>query len=375
MNLLITKRHEYISDVIANTRDRFVAGIRQVYVDAQKVNRSRRFLLRDFQNMLSMIPTWTDEKQASELKRFCDVVHQLTRMVYNVHVCNIKMFAPKRLDAHAIALPPFEGYPINKFIQDCYVAIAREVWKKPQLFYDKVEKAEYNKNMKDVEKIVVGCIKLVLRGLLPLDQYIEEVDMVEIADNIDNAYDNAHVEHADANGDDEGVCTSFVAHQAIVEAIKDKPEQEEELVVAACDSDHEDDQDNDDDVKEPQKDTVSLHVPSSSSSSSSCSSSSSSSESSDSDSDSDSDTLDSDDDSDDDSSDSSSLSSPSLSSHKKVIYVNTDDEEKEPKPVAKRPTGTALEKYNKYAKLDNLAYMLMNRHAQRVQSNKEAKFF
>lgn len=319
VNLLITKRHEYISDVISTTRDKFIAGLKSVYKDAQKVNRSRRFLLRDFQNQLKTIASWTTEKQMQEMQRFDEVVNQYTRMVYNVHMCNIKMF-------HAQVTPPtLETYPICDFTMHCYLHMAREIWRKPHLFYDKIEKQDYNKNIRDIEKIVANSIKHCLRNLVPMSSVIED----ELCD-----YDSVEDDTSEHD----------LVMQESNRDLADEPPSEKNAA---------------DDKLEIASIVSSASSSSASSSSSSASSSSSSSSS-----------------SSDDSVSSSSSTSESNSDashknnhrkHKKVIYVNTDTDSSaseyktpSPKNQSKRPTGTALEAYKSYANL-NQVQLLMNR--------------
>lgn len=181
MNQLVTKRHEYISEVIAFTKDLFIDGVRRIYTDTLKINRSKRFILRDFQNQLKAVAVWTDDKLKEEVERFAphDVAtrYDLRRMLHNIHVLTIKVFVEEEHHAAVMheKVPSAATYPIAGFVKDVYLSIARELWRKPHLLYDKLEKHDVLKNMRDLEKLVVNNIKSSIRRLVPLDQIKEHL--------------------------------------------------------------------------------------------------------------------------------------------------------------------------------------------------------
>ena len=167
--IMITKRHEYISEVIALTKDKLIEGMRGIYDAAQKVNRSRRFLLRDFQNLLKDVSVWTGDKKKEEFEAFMGI-HSFNKLVYNIHVLNVKLFVKDTsLSSKLDKIPLPNDYDLCEFVYDCYLQFARELWKKPYLFYEKVDKYTVQKNVETLEKLSANCLKLTLRRLVSID--------------------------------------------------------------------------------------------------------------------------------------------------------------------------------------------------------------
>jgi hypothetical protein len=184
INLLITKRSEYISETIASSKDVFLHGIRSVYEDAKIVNRAKRFMLRDFQHQLKKVSTWTDDKTNSEIEKFGSKIEYIRKMVFNVYTCNLKIFMHEK-QREKVNVTTLDDFVILPFIKACYLQIARDVWRKPYLLYEDVDKIEYIKNSRDFEKVVIQCIKTTLRNLIPMDKFEEIV--VDDDDDIGNA--------------------------------------------------------------------------------------------------------------------------------------------------------------------------------------------
>ena len=54
------------------------------------------------------------------------------------------------------------------FIHKCYINIARELWNNPYLFDENIKGWEYQRNIKTIESLIIECIELTIRKLLPI---------------------------------------------------------------------------------------------------------------------------------------------------------------------------------------------------------------
>lgn len=157
------KRNEYTNELVYRTKDAFMNGIKGVYKDAMKVNRSRRFILRDFQYQLRGIASWTNDKIEEELAQFNNV-DEIENILKNIIVLNYNIFILE--NTQSIEQPVQCEFKL--FMYNVYLNIARECWRRPYLLYDHIDRHDYFKNMKDLEKLIVANIKHIVRSLTPL---------------------------------------------------------------------------------------------------------------------------------------------------------------------------------------------------------------
>lgn len=188
INLLMTKRHDYMSEVIATSKDCFIQMIKRIYEDSKKINRARRFLLRDFQNQLKQVPSWTNDKVKEELSKFGSKIEHIKKMVYNIYTCNIKIYMHE-VQRERVNHVPYEEYDIRPFVTQCILNIAREVWRKPYLLYEDNETLDIIKNNKDLERITIQCIKFTLRNLIPLGTFEEVLENEDSSDESESETD------------------------------------------------------------------------------------------------------------------------------------------------------------------------------------------
>lgn len=171
--VVLTRRHEYISEVIALTKDMFFVSISKLYDDVRKTNKMPRYLLRDFQDRLERISFEIDYEPFHQL-------NSLKRLVYNVNIANLKLFYHENQDIEN-TYPDYQEYDIVPFIKNTFLAIAREIWKKPDLMYHRKEQQVVSRDLAIVEKYISSSIKQELRRLTPIIEVEEEpVDILTI---------------------------------------------------------------------------------------------------------------------------------------------------------------------------------------------------
>jgi hypothetical protein len=147
----MTRRNECLSELITLTKDRFLAGLIKMYESAKLRNKDASFILRDLQLTLREIPVWTDERLSDEVSSLKDV-DRARDLLKAIMTLNSRIYQLT-----------YEEVSLRTFVHDCYLQIGREIWKKPHLLYDNLPRIEYNKNMVLLERIVIQCIKSIIR--------------------------------------------------------------------------------------------------------------------------------------------------------------------------------------------------------------------
>lgn len=171
--LLQSRRTEYLKKFQKTTIPLFIAGIYSIYNTVKKNNKSKRLLLKEFQQSMVDVSRWSQDIITNEYVRFkktCSVLDKLIRAIFDLDIVLKKDLCKNATD--------FIPYPSN-FIHQCYLNIARSLWKQPFLIYDvNIDKLTVQQNKLKIEKIVSTCIQETFTQYLPLD--IEHDDISNI---------------------------------------------------------------------------------------------------------------------------------------------------------------------------------------------------
>ena len=132
-------------------------------------------VLMIFQDLLSRIPKWSQDIINKEFERIsnaskCDYIDDLLKVVYVSHIKILTIVhSAQRNKKISIKVP--SG---SHFIHLCYIECAREFWKDPYYFSDRVSKYEHQKNMRDSEAMIAECIMETIRKQLPVRHILKE---------------------------------------------------------------------------------------------------------------------------------------------------------------------------------------------------------
>jgi hypothetical protein len=170
--ILHTRRGELVRKLQKNTVSLFMNGISSIYEHVKKHNKVKRNLLKEFQKSLANISIWSCEMIRNEHQRFQSIYSSFDT---NVH----KIFSLQRQLHHSNHQPQID---CADFLHQCYLNIARSVWKQPFLMYDiDVDKLTVQKNKLKIEKIILDCIKDTFDHFVTLDD--DENENENIIDN------------------------------------------------------------------------------------------------------------------------------------------------------------------------------------------------
>ena len=176
--ILADAKEEYTRQLINILRTPMYIGIQSIYNDAKNVcqndNRPNDVLMV-FQELLSRIPKWSQEIINQEYTRItdsskCDWIEDLLKVIYVAHIKVLTIVNSAQKNKKISLKIPAGGH----FTHLCYIELAREFWKNPYLFSDRVSKLEYQKNMRECEGIISNCIVETIRKQLPVRHILKE---------------------------------------------------------------------------------------------------------------------------------------------------------------------------------------------------------
>ena len=142
------------------------------------------------ENQLSKIPKWSQEVIDQEYNRIvsqsqCDWIEDLLTAVFVSHTKILSVVhMKKRSKKINLKIPK-----ADHFIHKCYIESAREFWKNPYLYSDRVSQFEYQRNMRECEGIIAEAIHETIRKLLPVKHILREYLGTDYSDEDGNSSD------------------------------------------------------------------------------------------------------------------------------------------------------------------------------------------
>ena len=160
----------YCQEFISKCTPYFIQGFNSIYKNTLKKCSKRKYLLKEFQEALESIPLWNSKIIENEYSRFknasnCNWLEDLIKAAF-VELSEIISKEKRNIN---------EDIPNGEvFIHKCYINIAREIWRKPQLFYHDYSKQEITHNQSEITKIIHDGISKTIRNELPLKTIVNE---------------------------------------------------------------------------------------------------------------------------------------------------------------------------------------------------------
>ena len=178
VTVLVDAKEEYTKQLISILKNCIYQGIKSIYMDAKDIcnqDNTPDNVLMIFQDLLSRIPKWSQDIINKEYERItnvskCDYIDDLLKVVYVSHI-KILTIVHSAQRNKKISLKVPSG---SHFIHLCYIECAREFWKDPYFFSDRVSKYEHQKNMRDSETMIAECIMETIRKQLPVRHILKE---------------------------------------------------------------------------------------------------------------------------------------------------------------------------------------------------------
>jgi hypothetical protein len=192
------KQEAMLIEVEAHAIMFFKKGVQSMYDHVKKTNKQRRFLLKEFQHTLKNISNWTDEVKELEWVRFknnsAKNVEKLIEGIFKIHVIILKGFKDDR------AVPTGLEY-----IYECYLNIARCLWKDPFLLYDiGVGEQERHRKIKELERIISKCVRNTFIEMVKIDPTVD-IDDDDEGEELNNDIEEDEDEASETYEDDDAL--------------------------------------------------------------------------------------------------------------------------------------------------------------------------
>lgn len=148
-------------------------GLWSIYNSAKELcdkNNQSTEILRTFQNMLTIIPSWKKETLETEVERIQKVSKctYLDDLIMGVFISYMKSFASLHYSENSELTIDFDRPTLNEFIHELYKQSARKLWQVAYLFRTVgVSTEQQARNRQDIEKVISECMEQVITSFLP----------------------------------------------------------------------------------------------------------------------------------------------------------------------------------------------------------------
>jgi len=149
-------------------------GIWSVYDNAKTIcekNNQTDQILKTFQNLLTRIPTWTDDVLTTEVKRITSAskCSYLEELLTGVLITYLRAFAAVQYRSTKDSIEvEFERPPLPKFVHELYKEVARRCWEHAYLFRTfGVTTEQQARNRKEIDALLDATFDVVLDSFLP----------------------------------------------------------------------------------------------------------------------------------------------------------------------------------------------------------------
>ncbi len=175
---LVDAKSDYTKKLIRHLKKSYMASILKIYEEAKEnclnYHEDDKILIT-FQEMLSDIVDWDDNKKTEFMDEIisstkCDWLEDLVTAVFILHTKILATIRsenpPKKVN---INIPE-----IKDFLHQCFIEIAREIWKHAYLFQETSDSCLYQQNYNKCEELICNSIGETVRDMLPVKEMLRD---------------------------------------------------------------------------------------------------------------------------------------------------------------------------------------------------------
>ena len=169
-------------------------GFWSIYNSAKELcdkNNQPTEILRTFQNMLTRIPSWTEQTIGTEVERIQKVskCNYLDDLIMGVFISYMKSFASLHYSENSEISVEFDRPTISEFIHELYKQSARKLWQVAYLLRTVgVSTEQQARNRQEIERVISECMEQVITSFLPWESITKKYfsqSAPHVADSID----------------------------------------------------------------------------------------------------------------------------------------------------------------------------------------------
>ena len=174
--IIADAKKEYTTQLITPIKRCVYQCFKELYDNSKAEcvsNNTQQDTLSYFQDKIENVPKWDDDiinREYNKLYIKCDWIGELLTAVFMSHTYILSSIH-NDIDNDDIQL---DIPDIRDFIHTCYVDVAREIYKSPNLFDDGVDSEQYQKNRRNSEIIIENTLNESLRKQLPIKHLLKQ---------------------------------------------------------------------------------------------------------------------------------------------------------------------------------------------------------
>ena len=185
INILLETKNEYSEEIITSLTPYIKKHFLSIYSDVKSKNKNHRYILKEFQTGLSVISKWTEDDKQNVHDTISKKINWLDDLINAFFVTKSKIIASANHIDQQVTMV-FET--ATEFIHKCFLKTARELWKRPDLLYDRVSKVEHQKNLQQLEELIRVSIAQTIRDTFQIREIFRmgtkrQVQKVESTEN------------------------------------------------------------------------------------------------------------------------------------------------------------------------------------------------
>ena len=169
LTVLVEAKKEYLAQLCGILCPQMIETFEELYTEANKVSKGRN-VLQQYQRLLQEVPNWNNHIIHMHSEKLTGTCGWFNDLVAAVFVSYVKILSSVRLNASqdkkiSLKLPNNEV-----FIQGCYSAVAKDLYKDPYVYHDVM--SEYERDDRLTRRFV-ACIEATVKEMLPVQEILK----------------------------------------------------------------------------------------------------------------------------------------------------------------------------------------------------------
>lgn len=236
LNVLLETKNEYAHELTIVLTPHIKKYFMMLYNDVKKMNRTHRYLLKEFQDEISKIANWTDHEKTLVYESIKDEAPHIDNLVNSVLVLKSKILSSIKSVQEAGTTVTITNP--SEFVFKCYLNASRAMWAQPHYLYHKVSKVDYQRHIQALEAVFRKSVKDTVRSCLPMKQVFDvasyaraQVETIETNDthsivNYNHAQDESYDTEAESGSESDVEEEDDYASDAPVDDSSEESEEE-----------------------------------------------------------------------------------------------------------------------------------------------------
>ena len=173
---LTESRNEYSAMLISRLTPQIITGVNSIFNEAVELcqeNEEEEKYLMTFQNFLARVPKWNQDIVDKEKDRIINATNcsYLEDLLTCVHITQLKILTNMRVGNKQKKID-LDIPNLSTFIHKTYISVSRKVYKNVFLYEQNILPLDKQKNMRELEQIVEGCILNIIRDSMPIESIL-----------------------------------------------------------------------------------------------------------------------------------------------------------------------------------------------------------